>query len=553
LRELGLDSDTQHLRVHGRADASASSGLSAFVALQWERVSRQQISSKAPDPVWDVIVVGTGFGGSATAARLAQAGMRVMVLERGPWWGPVGERLASDPTTRRPWPRGLVGSRKFVRNIRLARGRRGRELMLARDGLLELHRFDHLTTMTGSGVGGGSLIYTNIQAQPGPEFFAGFPAEITHAEMSAYYDRVRAMLRPAPLPQRPDKTRAFEQAVAGTGKLPVYPDLAIAWGDPAKPQRRVNAAGFTQTTCNHCGECVLGCPTTAKTTLDQTYVAAALQAGAQLRALAEVVAIGELAGKHEHGYEVRFVDHRARRPVQHTARAAKLVLACGTLNTLRLLFAARARHHSLPRVSMALGHGFSPNADLGVLFLAARELLHDSTRGPAFGAFMDGSEPSRYLVGEGGLPVSALPLPKIVRRMFATTGVLLAMGADASTGTIGFDGEFLHTEIGRDIDPGLFDAIENDAAKITAAYSPKLTWINAPGGRGSQDIASVHPLGGAAIGRHSGEGVVDHRGQVFGHPGLYVADGSLYPRAPGIPPSMTIAALAERQADLMIG
>src|SRR5690606_13248117 len=120
---------------------------------------------------------------------------------------------------------------------------------------------------------------------------------------------------------------------------PTYPDLAIAWGeDPSRPQRVVNAAGVTQTTCIHCGECMLGCPNMAKTTLDLTYVAAALQAGAQLRALAEVVAIGELAGG---GYELRYVDHRDARKQQHTVRADKLVLAAGTLNTLRLLFAAR--------------------------------------------------------------------------------------------------------------------------------------------------------------------------------------------------------------------
>jgi cholesterol oxidase len=332
----------------------------------------------------------------------------------------------------------------------------------------------------------------------------------------------------------------------------------------------------------------LGCPTTAKTTLDQTYVAAALQAGAELWPLAEVLAIGERAKAHGGGYEIRFRDYqagprrtrdagprqtRAAGPRQTRAanterivRAPKLVLACGTLNTLRLLFAARDRHRTLPRISTALGHRFSPNADLGALFMGARSLLHDSTRGPAFNAFLrvdertpdlggnqssDHESPIRYLIGEAGLPLGALPLPKPIQRLLGTTGLLLAMGADASTGTIGFDGEFLRSEVGRDIDPDIFDAIEADAAKIGAAYLPKATWINAPAGRGKRQIATVHPLGGAAIGRGPAEGVVDHRGEVFGHPGLYVADGSLYPRAPGLPPSMTIAALAERQAALL--
>ncbi|WP_146155429.1 GMC oxidoreductase [Enhygromyxa salina] len=508
---------------------------------------------------FDVMVVGTGFGGSATAARLAEGGMRVLMFERGPWWGPAGEQLARDRGVRRSWPRGVVGSRKFVRNVRVARGRVARELSVNHDGLFEVHRFERLVTVAGSGVGGGSLVYTNIQAEPGPDFFDAFPAELDAAELAPHYQRVRAMLRPAPVPQRPAKNRAFERAVdeAG-GARPTYPDLAIAWGkDPAHPQRVVNAAGVTQTTCIHCGECVLGCPTLAKTTMDLTYVAAALQAGAQLRALAEVVAVGELPAARGGGYELRYIDHRDGEGRQHRAVADKLVLAAGTLNTLRLLFAARDRHRSLTRLPMTLGHGFSPNADLGALFVAARAHLHDSGAGPSSNAYLrvpeHGDGPLRYLVGEAGLPLSALPLPKIVQRLLGTSGLLLAMGADASTGALGFDGEFLRTEVGRDLDPEIFEAIESEAARISAAYRPRLAWINAPSGRGKRGIASVHPLGGAGIGSHPGDGVVDHRGEVFGHPGLFVADGSLYPRAPGIPPSMTIAALAERQAALMLG
>jgi cholesterol oxidase len=505
---------------------------------------------------FDVMVIGTGFGGSVTAARLAEAGMRVLVLERGPWWGPAGEALATDPSLRRRWPRGALGSRKFIRNVRIARGSRSRELMLASDGLFELHRFERLTTLTGSGVGGGSLIYTNIQAEPGPELFAALPPELSASELAPWYQRVRAMLRPSPLPQRPDKNRAFEQvADRAGGARAVYPDLAIAWGeDPKRPQRVLNAAGVPQSTCNYCGECVLGCPSMAKTTVDLTYVAVAVRAGAQLRPLSEVVAIGERPPARGGGYELRYIDRRDGQGRQHTVTAPKLVLAAGTLNTLRLLFAARDRHRSLTRLPMALGHGFSPNADLGALFVGARAHLHDSARGPAFNAYVPGADADlRYLVGEAGLPLSALPLPKLVRRALGSSGLLLAMGADASTGTLGFDGEFLRSEVGRDLDPAMFDAIEKEAARLSGAYEPRFSWINTPSGRGKPGIASVHPLGGAGIGRHAGDGVVDHRGEVFGHPGLYVADGSLYPRSPGVPPSLTIAALAERQAALMIG
>jgi cholesterol oxidase len=102
----------------------------------------------------------------------------------------------------------------------------------------------------------------------------------------------------------------------------IYPDLAIAWGqDPARPQRVINAAGVAQSTCNYCGECVLGCPSMAKTTLDLTYVAVALRAGAQLRPLSEVVAIGERPSARGGGYELRYIDRRDAKGRQHTVAA----------------------------------------------------------------------------------------------------------------------------------------------------------------------------------------------------------------------------------------
>jgi len=125
------------------------------------------------------------------------------------------------------------------------------------------------------------------------------------------------------------------------------------------------------------------------------------------------------------------------------------------------------------------------------------------------------------------------------------------MGRDASTGAIEYDGRGLRTSLGRAMDPALFDDIERTLERVVLPYRARRVWLNAPNGRGAPRLGTVHPLGGCAVGRTRDEGVVDHRGQVFGYPGLYVADGSLYPRSPGVPPSLTIAALAERQAALM--
>src|SRR5262245_32270036 len=496
----------------------------------------------------DVIVIGSGFGGAVTAARLSQRGLRVLVLERGPWWGPAGSDQPS--SDRRDFPRGLWGVRKLVRSVRWARGRHTRDVVLHADGLFELHAFERLDVVTGSGVGGGSLIYTNVLEAPDDAFFArAFPPELSAAELRPYFDRVRSVLRPVPLPRpHPAKNIAFEAATTAAGMgAPRYPDLAIRFGaSPALREPGLNAAGVMQSTCTHCGCCILGCPERAKTTMDLTYVPVALRHGAELRPLCEVVAIGHDGG----AYELRYRDHRSG--TMHQVSAPRVVLAAGSLNTMRLLFQARDRHRTLPRVSPALGKRFSPNADLLGVILGT-PMVADGGQGPALNAFVrierEGS--LRFIVGEVGLPLGALPLGGRLRRRLGHATGLIAMGRDASTGAIEYDGRGLRSTVGRAMDPALFDDIERTLERVARPYRARRVWLNAPNRRGASRLGTVHPLGGCAVGRTPEEGVVDHRGQVFGHPGLYVADGSLYPRSPGVPPSLTIAALAERQAALM--
>lgn len=281
--------------------------------------------------------------------------------------------------------------------------------------------------------------------------------------------------------------------------------------------------------------------------MDLTYIPLALRLGAQLRPLSEVVFIGRARS----GYWVRWVDHRTRQKLQQETRT--LVLAAGTLNTLRLLFRARDLLGSLPGLPPTLGRGFSANGD-AVSLLYRTSLATRSDDGPAINAFFrvrDADGRHRHAVGEAGLPLNALLLPGWLRRRLRRSAVLFAYGRERSQATMRFDGRQLRTSAGRQGDPELFAEIEVTMQRIAASYQARKQRISWPGGPGRGPLVSVHPLGGARIGRTAAEGVVDHNGQVFGYPRLYVADGSLYPRAPGIPPSMTIAALAERQAQLL--
>jgi cholesterol oxidase len=274
--------------------------------------------------------------------------------------------------------------------------------------------------------------------------------------------------------------------------------------------------------------------------MDRTYMPLALGAGAEVRALCEVVSLQRTI----HGYRVDWLDHGAGR--RGHAEAALVVLAAGTFGTLRLLFSARRDH--LLDLPPSLGRRFSLGGDMmGSIsgFVGAGE----SEFGPCVGAavFVERDGQHRFAIAEGGTPAEALPIPAALRRRLADGVGLAAMGRDASDGTVSFDGRELHTTAGRSLDPELYAEVERALSSIADGYDARQVSINLPG----RLLMTVHPMGGASIADQEDVGVVDHTGQVFGNPGLHIADASTFPHAPGIPPSMTIAALAERQAELI--
>lgn len=486
----------------------------------------------------DVIVVGSGFAGAVTAARLAEHGASVLILERGVWRGPPADEVPFGP--RAPFPRGPAALLRDVRNVRFAGRGRGRELMLNPRGLFELHRLGGLNALTVSAVGGGSLVYL-LLVEPEEDFFDAYPDEISVGEMSRYFGRVRSVMRPKPLPELPEKNRVFE-AVAARGKLGevAYADMGVVFGDrPDRPETLRNAVGVEQQTCTYLGECVLGCPRRAKTTMDLTYLPLALRHGAELRALAEVVRIETTAG----GYRVTYKDRATG--AEHMAEAPRVVLAAGALNTLRLLFRARDRHRTLPGISRKLGRGFSANGD--AFALAWRSpLLTRSDQGPNGGAYLirrDDHGRHRYVLLEGGVALGGARIPQALRRRLAASTFINTIGRDSADAELSLHGDVLGLD--KRVDRALFDEMHADLRRVGERYGAAKTLLR------TGTPMTAHPMGGAAIADSPADGVVDHRGEVFGYPGLYVADGAAYPAPPGVPPSLTIAALAERQAELL--
>ncbi len=521
---------------------------------------------------FDAIIIGSGFGGAVHACRLAEAGHRVLVLERGRRWLPED------------YPRSLNDA--WIFDV---------DEPHRQNGWLDLRFFDDMWVAQGAGVGGGSLIYANVSIDAKPETLdTGWPSPISAAELAPYYMRVAGMLKPQQLPdnQLTPRFELMREAAPKTGAAERFRklDLAVTF-DPegrfsetrpaseAATKTFQNAFGRKQGYCVHAGNCDIGCKAQAKNTLDLNYLAVAEDKGAEIRPLAMVSHIVPEGP----GYAVIYHDLSEGRRTERVARARQVILAAGSLGSTEILFRSRDRFRTLPNVSKALGMHWSSNGDfLTPAFYEGRRL--SPTIGPTITAaidFLDGSDGgAQYFTEDGGFPDVLGNALRAVRGRKARLGIVGRMLAQVA-GTLD-DGdplEMMMPWFGQAIDGGdgrLYwgrDWLRPWRKRLKLDWNPARSELGvgglmrsherfskATGGRPVapptwtvlRNLVTPHPLGGCRMAASPGAGVVDHRGEVFGHPGLYVADGAIVPRPIGLNPSKTIAALAERSAAIMI-
>jgi cholesterol oxidase len=547
----------------------------------------------------DAVVVGSGFGGSVAAYRLAEAGESVVLLERGRDYPPGSFARTPAEMSRAFWD--------------------PTEQLY---GLFDVWSFRGFDSVVSSGLGGGSLIYANVLLRKDERWFVneeelpggGYETwPVTRADLDPHYDAVESMLSPSPYPLDHDayaatpKTHAMQDAAAELGldwQLPPLgvrfapkPKAAPGLGLPLIDPSYGNLHGAPRMTCRLCGECNIGCNDGSKNSLDHTYLSAAKHHGADLRVLHEVQAIRP---RPEGGYAVEFVvhdtDEKARKLTRHTITCDRLVLAAGTYGTSYLLL--RDREH-FPALSHTIGTRFSGNGDLLTFLLRAKDRARvrplDASRGPVItssirlpdeldgsgagrGAYIqDGGYPAfvnwmveeadfaheiarmvrlaleRFrgfishapetrtskelsdLIGDGALSVSSLPL--------------LGMGRDVPDGVLRLKGGRLDVDWTTETSEAYFERVRATMRRVAhvlgARYADNPIWFR-------KRIVTVHPLGGAPMGHHAGEGVCDPWGQVHGYPGLYIADGAALPGPVGANPSLTIAALSDRMSTRML-
>jgi cholesterol oxidase len=494
----------------------------------------------------DVIVVGSGFGGAVAAARLAQAGFSVTVLERGRRWLPG----------------------QFPRSTDLKDG----WLWYADRGLYEARWLSSMLAVQAAGWGGGSLVYANVFARPAAETQdEHWPVMLRREVLDPYYDLAATMLGVSPVQtdprtgRVPDRTRVVEDLVDRTGVRPamVRPQLAVRFGDPDTWQQ--NRHGVPQRGCAFLGECILGCNHAAKNSLDMNYLAIAERHGARAVTGSEVRRIAPDGS----GWAVWSQEGQGEGRTMVRRRARKLVLAAGAVGTTELLLRSRDQDRTLPDLPPSLGHGFSGNGDqlaLGTF----RPGPEDLSTGPTITTttvldVWEGDDPVWYQVQDGAVPAvvadmldQVLPLPRLRARWDRMRGndptrraALLSMGHDAGAGRLGLDRRGkVRLQWDNRRQAHLYRSEQRVATLVSriagARIRPVLPWsyLRRP--------VTVHPLGGVPVGPSPATSVVGPDLQVHGHPGLYVMDGSAIPASTGANPSATILAGAEQSVERLV-
>jgi|AZIJ01.1.fsa_nt_gi cholesterol oxidase len=490
-----------------------------------------------------IIVIGSGFGGAICAARLAEAGHSVTVLERGPWRDTVPVR-SMGIKRRVAFPR---GRKLFTEALRNLGGNRfpGGGVRLNKKGLFEVFYGDGSHIACSSSVGGGSHVYSASHVRPLVDhYWEGHNPAISDAVMSPHYDAVlerMASVTPTADLGIPNTSAARFRDSEHLEAAPPPPDPRLGYllpKDPNKPGKVTGADGIERCEVDYSAndDGFLGSPGGGKTTLDFAYLAPAMKAGLEVKDMCEVTAIvRQYYGDRR--YRVEYTDHHNNSKC--LLEADHVVLAAGTLNTLRLLFHCRDTLGTLAGMPQ-LGKRYGTNGDHLGFWDYNEQGLNQTLGLPTTGGVKLKGDENAPMLGGGGFPsVDSYPLPKRLRERIKRAAFIAGLGEDNMNGVVTMRRGKLRIEYPHGTSSifartrAAFHEIEKRTGK--KIYAPRTP-------------ITVHPTGGACLGSSVDNGVVDANGQIFDNPGLYVSDASALPRSPGGPPAITIGAWAEHIA-----
>jgi cholesterol oxidase len=522
--------------------------------------------------VFDFVVIGSGFGGSVSALRLAEKGYSVLVLERG-------KRFKDQDFPKTNWN---VPKYLWLPALRCF-------------GILQMSIFRDVFVLHGAGVGGGSLGYANVLMEPSDELFNN-PSWKHLADwkqvLQPHYQTARRMLGVAPNPRLWPADQVLQEIASELGSQSTFhpTTVGVFFGQPGNegqelPDPYFGDDGPARSACTYCGGCMLGCRTNAKNTLEKNYLYFAEKRGVQIQPECLVTDVCPLPGLQPDGARYLVTYHSSTawssKPTLQM-RARNVIFSAGSLGTLNLLFRCRDVNRSLPDISPRLGSMVRTNSE-SLLGSTARDRQTDYSQGIAITSIFYADpvttvEPVRYPAGASFMRLLSAPMIEsgdhIVTRFlkvlahicqhpldFLHTHILPAW-AERSTIFLVMQtiDNRLHMRLGRSFwtlfRRGLVtvqDAENRVPSKIAIGHEVTRRFARKTGAIPDGSLLesllnmplTAHILGGCPIGLSAAEGVIDLDCQIHNYPGLYVVDGSIMPGNPGVNPSLTITALAE--------
>ncbi|MFM7084537.1 MAG: GMC family oxidoreductase N-terminal domain-containing protein [Hyphomicrobium sp.] len=533
-------------------------------------MSRLSLSHDHLKKHYDVLIIGSGYGGGVAASRLARLGRKIGVLERGREIQ-TGEFPRKFQELKNDFQ---LQSQSFKSGSELALF----DIRLGRD----------MHVLTGRGLGGGSLVNAGVALRPDNRVFQDsvWPGQIKQdGLLDQGYARAEYWLRPSQDPRAAEITKYGVLSEAGKklGHKIVAPRVAVSF------ESTVNPAGIEQAACTRCGDCCAGCNVSAKNTVAMTYLPDAKRHGAEIFTEITVKYVEKTSGGEWRVHATPTLD--TKKEIELSAKT--VVLAAGSLGSTEILLRSREKGLS---VSDKLGHRFSANGDIIAFGYGAQSVVNAIGVGHPprlpnleIGAAVTGQLELRntdaleeeLIIQEGALPSAVAPSLPV---MFLPNGRLLGALQSLINGV--YRGPFANLltyfAVSHDSASGILE-LENDQLKILWPEAHKepcfqrldealRSVIEKCGGEyvknplagtvmGPQP-STAHPLGGCSMGCEAAEGVVNHKSQVFDtrkggvntavHEGLYVIDGSIIPRSLGVNPLFTITALSERAVSHMI-
>ena len=508
----------------------------------------------------DYVVIGSGFGGSVSALRLSEKGYTVAVLEKGRRW------------QKKDFPKTNWDIRNYMWLPPL--GCYGYQM---------LTQLKHVLIMHGAGVGGGSLVYANQLLTPPDAVFDRPEWGICNckATLMPHYQEARRMLGATPSPQigRADQCLR-EVGIEMRGQDTFHKnEVGIFFGQPNQtvPDPYFGGRGPARTGCTFCGSCMVGCPVGAKNSLDRNYLYLAEGNGARIFAETEAIGVRPCPG----GYEITARKSTGFNRPQRTYRARGVVFSAGVLGTVKLLMQCR-RQGLLPHLPARLGTRVRTNSEaiLGVMsrdhsvdwndqIAITSGIYADDTTHVEMVRYNKGSDLLLNLLtlmtdGGGRVPRGVRYLEQIARHPVRFVKLLWPLGRAASTTVVlvmQTDDNFLKLDyrprwwrmgrcsINSEIPVGQQRApsyipIANEVTRRLALKMDGLPLSQVT--EAAFDASSTaHILGGCCMGTSPANGVVGTNGEVFGHPNMFIADGSVVPANLGVNPSLTITALSE--------